>query len=906
MANAEFVERRIQSNGSLVNFNIDRSQNFIDTTVNGQKTRVFGTTSQLADFQNKKPDGTDALGVKTRTGIPTGKAKKIIDDGIGSTFKVPPADFIDPDRLDLLPPNAVPGNVKTEGSLLPNPLEQFASYTPLWTLAVLTPKQFNKPDSYRTDDLSFASQAEYIGDVSDFASPDDYAKLSSSIIFSSAGRGGEFGRRSQIDGGISPEYFVDNFKMTAAIAPSPATGTQNVIGFEFQVTEPYSMGLLLQSMQVAANKAGYPDYLTAPFLLRLDFRGFNDNGQMVKSIKPKHFVLKLKKVTFDVTEAGSVYEVSGYPYNHQAFSDTVDSLFQDISIAPKIDEDATVKSILGDVDNPKSLVSVLNANEAELVKQGKYDVPDVYEVQFPERSFDFVPADKSTSESNSATIGTKESQGKVIKGNNSANSNSDTGNNKIADSKFDYNAQKGGNFAFRKEADTVDEKTGVIQRGKVSIDPKNRVFNFTQKMKLTDVIEQVILSSNYSTRAVKGELPMTEEGYVQWFKTDVQVEFLGYDESVGDFAKKYTFRVVPYLAHNSVFTNPTAKPPGQDELKRQICKEYNYIYSGQNNDIIDFNITINNLFYTGINPAAEANTKTEVNNDGGGTAGKSTKDASTDKGPDPKAAVANLGKSKVKRDPNLLNTLKGGSGYADVEKRVAENFHNALVSNASADLIKTELTILGDTFWLIESGMNNYFAPAEEGAQFTQDGTANYEGNDVFIRLNFRTPIQLDESAGQFAFSDKTKYSPFSGIYRVFRCENEFSGGVFKQTLHCVRMQGQAEDYDGEDIAESKTGSMPTNIGDDKPPKKSVAEETPPAKSFEDKAKAFVFNNFGINIDSLPAGVDSPKEPEGPKLIERRRQSNGELVNFNIDRTQPFVDEKDAAGNTIRIFETGK
>ena len=38
--------------------------------------------------------------------------------------------------------------------LVGNPLDNFASYAPLWTLAVLTPKQFNDPTSYRSDDAS--------------------------------------------------------------------------------------------------------------------------------------------------------------------------------------------------------------------------------------------------------------------------------------------------------------------------------------------------------------------------------------------------------------------------------------------------------------------------------------------------------------------------------------------------------------------------------------------------------------------------------------------------------------------------------------------------------------------------------------------------------------------------------
>src|SRR5210317_780592 len=42
-------------------------------------------------------------------------------------------------------------------NIIPNPLSNFANYNVLWTMAVLTPKQFNNPEFYRNAvGLSFA------------------------------------------------------------------------------------------------------------------------------------------------------------------------------------------------------------------------------------------------------------------------------------------------------------------------------------------------------------------------------------------------------------------------------------------------------------------------------------------------------------------------------------------------------------------------------------------------------------------------------------------------------------------------------------------------------------------------------------------------------------------------------
>lgn len=917
---AEFTERRIQSNGATVNFNIDRSQPYVDVQKNGQTQRIYGSQQQLDTYQNKKPDGTSKLPVPAKTKIYKGTAIPEV-----RTFTLDGREILSTEQIVALAEDALSAavdpianssatasllsNSSTSPSKFPNPLEQFSSMVPLWTLAVLTPKQFNKPSEYRTDDLSFAGQKD-IRNIGGGPPPQaETIALESAIIFSSAGRGDS--NRAKIFGAASPEYFIDNFKMMSVVAPTPATGNTNAVSFEFDIMEPYSMGLLLQSMQSASLKAGYPDYLMAPFLLRLDFKGYNEKGQIIKSLKPKNFVMKFKKVEFSVSEGGSQYSVQAYPYNHQGFADTVDMLWQDISIAPQPDTEPTVYSILADPDNPKSLVRTLNDNEQKLVNQGKYKVKDQYEIQFPERTYDFTPMDTQEEASELSfnpfgdPVGTKVGGGKAAGG-----GSVDAGKNPIGESTFDYNPKKGGNFAFRKEDDVVNEETGRIERGKLTINPKERVFNFSQKMKLSDIITQTILSSEHSARAVNGELPLTAEGYVNWFRIDVQIEFLDYDDSVGDYAKKYTYRVVPYLAHASVFGNSTAKPPGQKELKKQIVKEYNYIYTGQNADVIDFDIKINNLFYTGINPAVEGNTQSEVDSNNGGTTANQTKSATANEGTDKKAQVANLGKTKAKKDPDMFSVLKGGSGTQSVEQRVAENFHNALVKNASADLIKVDLKILGDTFWLVESGLSNYFVEAKPASQYMADGTCNYEGNDVFIRINFRTPVDVngagidgkDSPNGLYAFSTATTLSPFSGIYRVYKLENEFSSGQFTQVLSCVRMQGQEEDFDGDAVAEEPPGNaLATGIGEEKPLKNNPAQELPLADKL---ANVFGFDSIADLQAQFPAGpADKPKEPEGPIITERRRQSNGTLVNFNIDRTKPFVDEVDAAGNILRIYE---
>lgn len=710
-------------------------------------------------------------------------------------------------------------------NLVPNPLENFASYTPLWTMAVLTPQQFNNPASYRKDNTDILTN----------------------VIFASGGR---FDKQRVNTFFGTPEYFVDNFTMVSTISASEKTGNSNAVKFEFEIYEPYSFGLLLQSLQNAAINAGYANYLdNTPYVLRLDIVGFNERGQrlgasqaggFLNAIRPKFFVMKLSGVKFDVNEGGSTYKVTAIPYNHQAFADATNTMFSDIKIYP--DKDGTVKEVL--VTGPNSLCAVLNKNEERLVAEKKIELPDIYEIQFPAKSSDFIsrsklpvekratqPATANQTDAETARLNRQAGNGyssssQVLRGTSIA-VQTDFGKNPIGEAKFGFEQGRGGNFVFKKEGDVRDEKTGLVTRDKMTIDPKTRAFHFAQSQSINDIIVQIVLSSEYVKSAMDPD--KIENGFIKWFRIDVQIEFGDFDKLVGDYAKKIIYRVVPFLVHHSIFSNPNTPPIGYDLLEKKICKRYDYIYTGQNVDILKFDISINNMFYTGSNFSPESSTPSEVKKDQQGPATSPTKGTRTGKGSDARAQTANAGRARNFADPNAKKKIKGGASGKDTTQLVAESFHQAFVKGSSADLISVDLEILGDPYWLIDGGLSNHFAqPISENALITEDGTANYEGSDVYIYLSFRSPSDINEAKGNYEFASIGRESPFGGIYRVSRCETIFADGLMKQKLKCHRMPGQPQDYDGEALTTDKTEALQTVPAETKPiPKEPYPDVNP-------------------------------------------------------------------------------
>jgi hypothetical protein len=670
-----------------------------------------------------------------------------------------------------------------------NVLENFASYSPLWTLACLSPKEFNNPDTYRKNNVF------------------------KTVVFSSAGRA-DAQRVGTAYG--TPEYYINNFIMKSVIAPTPKTGNTNSIKFDFDVYEPYSMGLLLQSLQVAARNSDYSGYLEAVYCLKLEFLGFGESGNRIEYIKPKFFTIKITKATFQVTESGSMYKVEAVPYNHQGFSDQITTLYNDIKIYADSDK-GTVEELL--TSGTRSLCAALNKVEEDLVKNKRIKIKDVYDIQFPVKASGFASVSGSSPSDNRATVpasGIKVTTRSV--GGSSLQTPSDKEINDVGKSDFGYSQSNGGNFIFKNPEDVIDADTGVVKRDLMIIDPKNRLFQFSQGQSILSMINQIILSSQYA----KDNLTPDRDGFISWWKIDVQIELLDFDDTTGEFAKKFTYRVVPFKVHHTIFSNPNAAPIGYAELSKKIVKRYDYIYTGQNVDILKFDILIDNLFFSGANSSPENKSAQVTDRNDDGISEQTNSLAKTGTGPAPAGQAANLGRARVRRDPALLEKSVGGSNTKDTEQMVAESFHKAFTDNI-ANLVKVNLEVLGDPYWMADSGIGNYFAPEDaQNSQLTVDGTMNYEAGDVFVYLSFRTPSDIDEATGLYLFPTIGKDSPFSGIYRVVMCENVFADGIFKQKLECLRMQGQINEFKGLPPAAKEQPKEP---------------DTSPATTIEEKEK---------------------------------------------------------------------
>jgi len=645
-------------------------------------------------------------------------------------------------------------------NLQPNPLDEFASYAPLWTLSALTPTQLANPLSYRisSDDLEnivFSSAGRFNGLVFDVNRPFDRQRVAIDT-----GNGAQ-----------SVEYFVDNFRMRSIIVPTAQTGNSNSVNYSFDIFEPYSMGNFLKSLQTAAVNAGYINYLLAPYLLKLQFEGWDEQGRGYRNERiSRHFVIRFQNVKFEVAESGSTYQCKAVPFPHQAFSNIVNTLLTDVNISG-----STVKEVLA--DGPNSLAVALDQYQTRLKQAGKIGEKDTYVFVFPnpDACAAFTPAN----------------------------------NNKVGSSSMGFTATSPGVYPFSRASDVFEN--GKVNRDKVVIDPNSRSMMFAQGHSLTSIIDTVIVTSQFAKQSLDA-LKQNEEGLIEWFRIEPKITLGKFDVARNDYAKIIAFEIRPYLLHSSVFQTPAAPMFGYENLKKAVVKKYSYIYSGENKDITKFELKFDTTFYTAITPGFIEESKNSDPATGSNAPEASPKTNISPTNPSAVGALfASTGKPRIAYDGSIVPERQGGVDAISVANAVARDMQNAIKSGGT-DLLRLEVEILGDPYYLADSGISNYFSPpASKSSMVNEDGSMAYDTREIAVYFSFRNPVDINVDKQLYDFPGNSYESIFSGLYKVLRVESSISAGVFKQSLVCAKLPGQPEDYDKDVKPPSATKTSAVN-----------------------------------------------------------------------------------------------
>ena len=93
------------------------------------------------------------------------------------------------------------------------------------------------------------------------------------------------------------------------------------------------------------------------------------------------------------------------------------------------------------------------------------------------------------------------------------------------------------------------------------------------------------------------------EGFRDWFTIQSKMFFVPVKDTAvkkGRMPRIYVFQVIPFKVHSSIWQAPTDVAKGTKEIYRKVSKIYNYLYTGRNKNVLEFDIRYNTRFLTNV------------------------------------------------------------------------------------------------------------------------------------------------------------------------------------------------------------------------------------------------------------------------------------------------------------------
>ena len=625
------------------------------------------------------------------------------------------------------------------------------------------------------------------------------------------------------------DFFVDNLVLEQQIGFEHDSNT-NVTDINFQVTEPYSMGMFFIALETLARLKGHKNWRDATWLLTIEFRGNLETGKMgsiPSTFRCIPFIITDIDMTVD--ERGAVYNVGAMPTSQVALTNEYKNFKTDVSVAGK-----SVQDVLQTGD--RSLQVYLNTEAVSQAKErGPSFIPDEYVILFP------TDWSSSSAKSNSSNAGattdlktsaeglnsilgvtrtnpvTPGSRGNLVQDGNDCNilgkSLLDFDDNRSATPPMGKNADTYKNGGFSKSA-----LTGSVK------DFKNSEFKFSQESDVINAINQVLLKSEF-IKLTLGPDALSDEGWRKWWRIDTQVYWITSEANLphtGVKPKVIVYRVIPYNVHASRVTSANTKIKGFDKLAvKEAVKHYNYIYTGKNADIIDFKIYFDNGFVTAMLADSFSKNADIVSGTSSGDGKVLDPTMPIGEGNPPEQSPGVI-PTIVKFFKVLTNTdKKGGSGPDSAATRAARLFHDA-ITKTEGDMIELDMKIIGDPYYIAHSGMGNYTGVStSNSSNLLDDGSINYQNGEVDIIVNFRTPIDINQGTGLYTFTGSNASAPvisWSGLYRLTEVTSTFRSGKFEQKLGGYRRTYQEAKVTDENSKAFNSGGTPKPGADSENP----------------------------------------------------------------------------------------
>jgi len=720
--------------------------------------KASGDNSQPASITIDESVETYAGGDPTRTVGDT--AQPILDEqglfNLGTDASVAIAPPVTTSEAPVTTPNA-----KTPSDPRVNRLHDYAPYNYVITFSCVSPGRLN------------SGSGEEI------------------LIFKSAGKG------KQGSGPLSVDYYVDNLVVRNTVSPSLMAGTTTAYQVLFEVTEPYGVSFV-DALIKAAKQLGYVNHLKAVYLVKIEFKGIDDDGNPTANIPKttREIPVHLYQLEMQVEAGASTYAVQAVPAS---------------SLALTALHIATLETVQCSGDTVGQLVTDFfrqyNATKTKNLKANKVDSVDDYQL--------------------------------------------DVESSKLAllKSKIGYDTQSASSSVLH-FSNGAPPGVGVGTRS-VTVPKGTSIQAF---------LEAVVRESEfYRTQFDLSGNPLSKNGFLRILKLFTQLKIKKSNNA--NNRPSYTF--------SYIMRDQQVSASYMDKTSRDLvsgvnpARTYNYLYTGANQDILDFDVTYKFAYFEAASQFKD-NDGSKSDTDSFDGTGKNTSENDGTKG----ASATDI--DSITKE---IQDVSNSNLFPNVTKQNGElaTIFEAIIMDPSADLIVVNMEIIGDPYWIEQKSVSNLplkNTHVADSPNIDANGAVVTDEYEVYIRVNFKTPTDLDDTSGLFKIGDAAF---FSGIYKVYMCEHRFSGGVYTNVLQMVRMRHQQSSTRSTD---SFFGGIDTNTGEKIPSTTSNATDTN-NMTIGDRVVDFEELDDTLNVKKVSSGrFKGRKIPVENKNLTRNTNTN--------------------------------
>ena len=657
-----------------------------------------------------------------------------------------------------------------------NPLHEYDSYTYGLSLHLLNIGDFNNLVDNPLQQYNPVTSTPY-GAVG-------------TVLVATAGRYQNYGRNPA----FIEDFYFDNFKMSSYINTTSRNKNSNLIECSFTIIEPSGFTFINRLMAAADMINGsVGNYIKMPYLLQIDFYG-HQNGNISPAPIPgmtKMIPISLVEMKSKVTAKGTEYAIRAVPFNHQAFNQT-----NAVSPADFLINAKTVSDVFGSGTTSIAIANKIKEQqeqqrqESDLTKRLAEATSDTVRENLTAQlnSLRSVAQTGSSIQVTGYTDGVNSWWEDLRKANkvlsvNRVNVVFDPiiGNSPLFPSGGPVTVQQVAGDTGQNNQKTNLQAQGGLSKGK--IDFNAGVMAVPAGTSVETLIDWAVRNSDYVTSQIDKKNPGQP---LNWYKIVPKIKITNYEPSTNLYTVDITYYVKTWKTNSKNPAGPLGRVPGW-------VKEYQYLYTGQNKDVIDMQIDFNMMYY--VQATANGN-KNKYGDTAKAVADPNlarANDGNPNSVPESQAAPVVVQYGKLQQVPLVYasNNVKsqGRAGARQDLATAAGDVKESLQNDARGDMINVKLRIVGDPHFIKQDDIFYNQGLGGLAGQLTPNGSLYTDGGELYVYLLFRFPVDYNESTG-LAIPANSSYnrSEWSGVYKVIKVDTEFVRGKFEQVLDLARL----------------------------------------------------------------------------------------------------------------------